>query len=150
MRKPIQIAVSNEANTGDVLYALCDDGTIWALQVEARFGQDWKTVRAIPQEASLDDKNPKTPRRKQLNKDDDPRKQEYLETLQQDHTWPYLDMICLVNTNNGDTAVLKYENGSYVLIPNVHPNHPFDVPENARRGKKGFLEALVKEGWKPD
>jgi hypothetical protein len=47
MRKAIQITVANDPNTGDVLYALCDDGTIWALQV--RFGQDWKIVRAIPQ-----------------------------------------------------------------------------------------------------
>lgn len=50
MRKATQIAVVNEPNTGDVLYALCDDGTIWALQIEARFGQDWKIVRAIPQD----------------------------------------------------------------------------------------------------
>jgi hypothetical protein len=40
MRRTIQIAVTNEPNTGDVLYALCDDGSIWALQVEARFGQN--------------------------------------------------------------------------------------------------------------
>jgi hypothetical protein len=136
-----------------VLYALCDDGTIWALQVEARFGQDWKTVRAIPQEASLEDKHPETPLRKQMNKDDDRRKQEYLEILQQDHAWPFLDMICLYKDapkGRRDTAVLKYENGTYFLVPGVHPNRSFDVPENARRGGKEFLEVLVDEGWKPD
>jgi hypothetical protein len=62
----------------------------------------------------------------------------------------YNNMICLVNTNNGDTAVLMYENGTYVLVPDVHPHHRFSVPENARSGTKEFLEVLVNEGWKPD
>lgn len=77
-------------------------------------------------------------------------KQEYLKRLQDDHRWPYLDMICIVNHDEHKTAVLKYENGTYILIPDVHPNHPFEVPENARRGTKEFLEVLVQEGWKPD
>jgi hypothetical protein len=76
--------------------------------------------------------------------------QEYLKTLEDDHRWPYPDMICVVNRNDGETAVLKYENGTYILIPDVNPNHPFEVPENARRGTKEFLEVLVNEGWKPD
>jgi hypothetical protein len=75
---------------------------------------------------------------------------EYLERLRDVDRWPYLDMICLVNRNDGSTAVLKYENGTYILVPDVHPNHPFEVPENARRGAKELLEVLVNEGWKPD
>ena len=85
-----------------------------------------------------------------MNKDDDQWKQEYLELLQQDHRWPFNNMICLVNTNNGETAVLMYANGTYVLVPNAHPHHRFSVPENARRGTMEFLEVLVNEGWKPD
>jgi hypothetical protein len=76
--------------------------------------------------------------------------EEYLEKLRDVDRWPYLDMICLVNRNNGSTAVLKYENGTYILVPDVHPNRSFEVPENARRGRKEFLEDLVNEGWKPD
>src|SRR5258708_36150897 len=74
----------------------------------------------------------------------------YLESLQDVDRWPFLDMICVVNRNNGKTAVLKHENGTYILIPGVHPNRPFEVPENARRGKRELLETLVNEGWKPD
>ena len=81
------------------------------------------------------------------------RKQKTLEKLEQDHTWPFYNMICLKNWHDDGTcdyATLKYQEGNYILIPNVHPNHPFSVPKNARRGGKEFLEVLINEGWRLD
>jgi hypothetical protein len=79
-----------------------------------------------------------------------PLDQQYLEILQDDYTWSRFKMLSLVNRSDGKTAVLKHEDGTYILIPGVRLDHPFKIPKNARRGGKDFLRALVSEGWKPE
>jgi Leucine-rich repeat (LRR) protein len=78
-------------------------------------------------------------------------KQEDLERLQDDFRWPYLNMICIGNRQTSKNAVLVYDEGTYILVPDVHPNHPFTIPTDARRGAgREFLEVLIKEDWYPN
>jgi len=50
-RKAIQIVATNEpGGSGDIIYALCDDGTLWAIHFRDVFG-DWIPVPAVPQDA---------------------------------------------------------------------------------------------------
>jgi hypothetical protein len=55
-RKVIQLCVSPEfeGEVGDVLYALCDDGTVWSLWLGAD-KPEWSRVNSIPQEGDIDD-----------------------------------------------------------------------------------------------
>lgn len=50
-RKPVQLTVAAGTNddTGDTLFALCNDGTIWALYVDDRVDARWRRVQDIPQ-----------------------------------------------------------------------------------------------------
>jgi hypothetical protein len=78
-------------------------------------------------------------------------KQEDLERLQDDSKWPFLDMICIGNRQTGKNAVLIYDKGTYILVPDVHPNHEFIIPEDARRGAtRAFLKVLIDEDWHPN
>jgi hypothetical protein len=49
VRKPIQIAVSPEATENQIglVYALCDDGTIWFIPEKS--GAEWQPLPPIPQ-----------------------------------------------------------------------------------------------------
>lgn len=48
MRKIVQIAARAEGEaTAAMLFALCDDGTLWAMWVD---GGGWKKVVSIPQD----------------------------------------------------------------------------------------------------
>ena len=48
-RKPIQIAPTNEPGYGDMLYVLCDDGTLWAVRYREGLGE-WNPLPAVPQD----------------------------------------------------------------------------------------------------
>lgn len=51
-RKVIQIAATADPGaTSDLLYALCDDGTLWWIEPQLRGDKDiWRKVRDVPQE----------------------------------------------------------------------------------------------------
>ncbi len=52
-RKITQITATAEPGSGsDLLYALCNDGTLWwiAPQISGLAGNDWRRVQDIPQE----------------------------------------------------------------------------------------------------
>ncbi|HMV01681.1 MAG TPA: hypothetical protein PLJ37_01005 [Chitinophagales bacterium] len=55
MRKPIHISViplgSNYIND-EVIYALCDDGTIWYTSITGTVDYSWTKVNPIPQDGS--------------------------------------------------------------------------------------------------
>lgn len=46
-RYPIQIAATTASAT--ILYALCNDGTIWKMPHDRYGGDEWKEVNEIPQ-----------------------------------------------------------------------------------------------------
>lgn len=50
-RKIIQITATSVEDESDILYALCDDGTLWWTNPMWVGGNDiWRKVRDIPQE----------------------------------------------------------------------------------------------------
>lgn len=55
MRKIVQIAAIPEApnDVGECLYAVCDDGTVWAfrsqLASEIRYEKKWRRLPDVPQ-----------------------------------------------------------------------------------------------------
>jgi len=48
-RKVVQIATSSVPDEPDILYALCNDGTIWSLNLGARTENHWQRAKDIPQ-----------------------------------------------------------------------------------------------------
>jgi len=54
MRKPVQIAtvsLNSDYSDSDIIYALCDDGTIWFTAVKSG-DYVWSKVNPIPQDDS--------------------------------------------------------------------------------------------------
>lgn len=56
-RKIVQIAATADPGaTSDLLYALCDDGTLWWIEPQLRGDKDiWRKVRDVPQEENNHD-----------------------------------------------------------------------------------------------
>lgn len=55
MRKIVQIALAATPETRDgcearVLFALCDDGTVWAINLLGVYPRPWKRLEPIPQD----------------------------------------------------------------------------------------------------
>lgn len=61
MRKPIQLVLKPEGPGAplEVLFALCDDGSIWSLArplAPARSGREWQRLPDVPADANGSDK----------------------------------------------------------------------------------------------
>jgi hypothetical protein len=50
MRKPVQITVGSSDEFGDVLYSLCNDGSLWMINVHRPNEAEgkWKEIEPIP------------------------------------------------------------------------------------------------------
>ena len=46
-RKPIQMCVASEESCADVLYVLCDDGTMWSCEPQRTIVK-WAEIYGIP------------------------------------------------------------------------------------------------------
>ena len=58
MRKIIQIAVSTEENSPDIVYALADDGTLWRVNVNrSARSRDWLAMPSLPQDPIMEANN---------------------------------------------------------------------------------------------
>jgi hypothetical protein len=49
MRKVIQVAAVTPQQSPDVLYALCDDGTVWEREM-CRESSGWRQIEPVPQQ----------------------------------------------------------------------------------------------------
>ena len=58
MRKIIQIAVSSEPNSSDIVYALAEDGTLWRVNVNrSARSHDWLPMPTLPQDPIIETNN---------------------------------------------------------------------------------------------
>lgn len=58
MRKIIQIAVSTEEKSPDIVYALADDGTLWRVNVNrSSRSRDWLPMPSLPQDPITETSN---------------------------------------------------------------------------------------------
>lgn len=58
MRKIIQIAVSSEENSADIVYALADDGSLWRVNVtRSARSHDWLAMPDLPQDPIMEANN---------------------------------------------------------------------------------------------
>jgi hypothetical protein len=56
MRKPINIAVRPGGdNYYDLIYAVCDDGTVWRKYMDAHKDYEWERISNIPQDGENKD-----------------------------------------------------------------------------------------------
>ena len=55
-RKPVQIAVSSMEGESDLLYTLCDDGTIWFTSAQ-HDSPSWEQLPNVPQPGDPDGEN---------------------------------------------------------------------------------------------